>query len=154
MRSHGNTPHRDGNDPRFHPACFPWKTILIHVMITVSPCLIRAARRWSSVMPHNRILPARDPSLSMRRQPTLLFNALSTPVILPQADWLCQAVIFILYPHGFRTAAVICTVSGLHTASARILLPDRSISPRLYNYRSGFRHLSTRRPPDILPVLP
>src|SRR5699024_2902503 len=42
--------------PRFHPACFPWKTILIHVMITESPCPIKAARRWSSVMSRIRIL--------------------------------------------------------------------------------------------------
>ena len=42
--------------PRFHPACFPWKTILIHMMITESPCPIKAARRWSSVMSRSRIL--------------------------------------------------------------------------------------------------
>ena len=49
--------------PRFHPACFPWKTILIHVMITESPCRIRAAPRWSSVSRTTGSSHRADPSL-------------------------------------------------------------------------------------------
>ena len=67
------------------------------MMITESPCLIRAARRWSSDMPYNRIFSARDPSLSMHRQLTVLFNAFSTPVILPQAARLCQGEIILFF---------------------------------------------------------
>ena len=67
------------------------------MMITESPCLIRAAQRWSSVMPYNRIVSAWDPSLSMHRQLTVLFNAFSTPVILPQAAWPCQGEIILFF---------------------------------------------------------
>lgn len=73
---HGNTPRRDGNiSPRFHPACFPWKTCLIHAMITESPCRIKAAPRWSSVSRNTKALPPLGLLSEMTRQPTVLFNA-------------------------------------------------------------------------------
>ena len=75
---HGNTPCRDGMLlPRFHPACFPWKTILIHVMITESPCRIKAAPRWSSVSRNIKALAPYGLLSEVTAQPTVLINAFS-----------------------------------------------------------------------------
>lgn len=49
INAHTETLHTGtGVCPRFHPACFPWKTIFIHTMITESPGRIGAALRWFS----------------------------------------------------------------------------------------------------------
>ena len=75
--------------PRFHPACFPWKTFFIHVMITESPCHIKAAPRWYSVSRNIRaIAPCRLLS-EMTGQLTVLFNAFTT-VILHHKHRICQ----------------------------------------------------------------
>lgn len=63
-----------GKLPRFHPACFRQKTILIHVMITESPCRIKAAPRWYSVSRNIRILAPYRSLSEMTGQLTVLFN--------------------------------------------------------------------------------
>ena len=71
---HGNTPHRDGKTPAVPPVCLRQKTILIHVMITESPCRIKAAPRWYSVSRNIRIFTPYRSLSEMTGQLTVLFN--------------------------------------------------------------------------------
>gem|GEM_PF-6754724 len=63
-----------GKLPRFHPVCLRQKTILIHVMITESPCRIKAAPRWYSVSRNIRIFTPYRSLSEMTGQLTVLFN--------------------------------------------------------------------------------
>ena len=63
-----------GKLPRFHPVCLRQKTILIHVMITESPCRIEAAPRWYSVSRNIRIFTPYRSLSEMTGQLTVLFN--------------------------------------------------------------------------------
>lgn len=126
--------------PRFHPACFPWKTILIHMMITESPCRIRAAPRWSSVMPYTRIFSACNPSLWMYGQLTVLFNALSTSVILPHTVWLCQEGIGLFIQDSRLICSEIQSSLSLACRQSAIVIMDQYLCfPPLLPYRTLYR---------------
>ena len=105
QKQRGNTPHRDGSDIRgstllvFHvyhlPSCpYPagchTENLLIQMMITESPCRIRAAPGWSSVSRttgySHQTIPLWDVPEAYSPHQRFVF---STP-ILPQSHPYCQ----------------------------------------------------------------
>lgn len=125
---HGNTPCRDGIVfPRFHPACFPWKTCFISVMITESPCRIRAAPRWSSVSRNTKTLAPcgflSEMAGSLLSSSTLFL----TSVILPQHGIVCQEGTWFL-PTELRTFSQLAPMAFEFRISSAACLDEITLS--------------------------
>lgn len=160
-----------GKLPRFHPVCLRQKTILIHVMITESPCRIKAAPRWYSVSRNIRIFTPYRSLSEMTGQLTVLFNTFIIIFTLQRLFYIKIRMsvkpetaskrrikmstlnstffhVFIVLPFCTIRSLFYCIFSLLGSAIVRLPLLPTSHTPYFRSYASCFTSSSNSSPAE------